>query len=669
MPPETERLSALRDFAVLDTPPEPEFDDLVQLASVVCNAPIALVSLLDEKRQWFKAKIGLDVTELPREHAICERAVGSKELVVLEDVLQDERFRVHPLVTNSPHVRFYAGAPLVMTDGSVLGTICVLDLQPRTLSEREQWSLSALARQVVTALELRRALARAVERDLADLGTAADDTPADVLRLLIEQSGDGIIYADESGTIRLLNPEAARQHGVGLIQVGPESWARSFGLLDTDGRELPLARTPLYRALHGELVSGAHWIVRRPDGQERLLTGTATPVRRADGTPAGAMLVSRDETERVALEQRLARESARVALLLQSTADPVYGFDEDGRCTFANDSFIQAIGLSADTAVLGRDVHELIHHTRVDGTPYPSEACPLVSAARHGVRVTLRDELLFRVDGSTFFADCAAFPLFEGGRCTGAVATIHETTERRANEETLRNTARFQAELMGILSHDLRNPLNAVLGLAEVLQATESQPLRLGNLERIIRSAKRMSRMIDDMLDLTRIRFGNGIPTTRRYVDLRSVARTVVDEVLVANPGRHIELSSGGNLEGYWDGDRLAQLVGNLLSNAIRYGDADAPVVLTLSGDAERVRLSVRNRGEPIADSAAARIFGAFERGGATSDAKGVGLGLYIASEIARAHGGALVLAENSNRTVVFSCELPRGKASAAPVP
>ncbi len=157
---EAARLAVLREYGVLDSLPEPQFDDIAFLASYICGAPIALVSLVDEDRQWFKAKVGIDVAETSRDVAFCAHAIlHPSDLFVVPDALADRRFATNPLVREEPHIRFYAGAPLVSPEGMPLGTLCVFDHVPRMLSEAQTRALGALAREVVIHLELRRALA------------------------------------------------------------------------------------------------------------------------------------------------------------------------------------------------------------------------------------------------------------------------------------------------------------------------------------------------------------------------------------------------------------------------------------------------------------------------------------------------------------------------------
>jgi len=155
---EEARIIALDKYGILDTDPEQSFDDLTLLASHVCETPIALISLVDEDRQWFKSRIGIGASETSRDIAFCSTAILQSDVFVVPDALADERFRHNPLVVSDPHIRFYAGAPLINEDGYALGTLCVVDRAPRELAPEQKEAIKALSRLVLAQLEFRRNL-------------------------------------------------------------------------------------------------------------------------------------------------------------------------------------------------------------------------------------------------------------------------------------------------------------------------------------------------------------------------------------------------------------------------------------------------------------------------------------------------------------------------------
>lgn len=141
---EAARVAALDRYAILDSEPEESFDDLVLLAAHICRTPMAMLSLVDDHRQWFKSKLGVEVRETPRDASICAYAIQQRDLFVVPDALEDPRFRGSPLVVGEPHIRFYAGAPLVNEEGYALGTLCVVDREPRELDAEQKEALLAL---------------------------------------------------------------------------------------------------------------------------------------------------------------------------------------------------------------------------------------------------------------------------------------------------------------------------------------------------------------------------------------------------------------------------------------------------------------------------------------------------------------------------------------------
>jgi GAF domain-containing protein len=170
-----QRLKILWQYEILDTVPEEVFDDLTELAAIICEAPIAMITLVDEKRQWFKSKVGVTVSETSRDISFCGHAIKHSELFIVPDATLDKRFSANPLVIAEPKIRFYAGAPLVTPDGYALGTLCVIDKVPRELRPEQKQALRVLARHVMTQLELRRHA-----RELASATKARDQIQMDL---------------------------------------------------------------------------------------------------------------------------------------------------------------------------------------------------------------------------------------------------------------------------------------------------------------------------------------------------------------------------------------------------------------------------------------------------------------------------------------------------------
>lgn len=258
---EQARLQELNRYRILDTPPEKELNDLTAIASAICDTPISLISLVDDTRQWFKARHGLDIQQTPRHDAFCQYALPNpNQVLVVDDPLHDERFRNNPLVLGNPHIRFYAGAPLETAGGYVLGTLCVIDNKPRHITESQKKALMLLARQVMDYMELRKLVLEQkdkIEKSAATLKKLTDQAPGVVYQFEKGLNGElslpfisnGItnihasltpqaIRANPSELLRVIHPEdiAAVRQSMQCALSSSAMWSTNFRVVADDGR-------------------------------------------------------------------------------------------------------------------------------------------------------------------------------------------------------------------------------------------------------------------------------------------------------------------------------------------------------------------------------------------------------------------------------------------------
>ena len=289
---EQQRLAALAALQIMDTPSEQAFDDLTALAARWLDTPIALISLIDSQRQWFKSRVGLNTSETPKETAFCAHAIRQPTLMEVTDATLDERFANNPLVTGDPGIRFYAGMPIASPHGALIGTLCVIDQRPRTLNDQQRDTLQRLARLVEYQLQLRHTL-------LTSLEEAHELAHQQALnRRLLDSLKAGVVACADDGTLTLFNSTAQQWHGTNMLNLPPEEWARSYDLYAADGRTpLTTDDIPLVRAWQGKPVENVEICIACADQPLRHVLCSGGLLYPEQGGPGAAIVVMHDISE------------------------------------------------------------------------------------------------------------------------------------------------------------------------------------------------------------------------------------------------------------------------------------------------------------------------------------------------------------------------------------
>lgn len=288
---EQDRLKALLKLQILDTEPDATFDVITSLAATLFQVPIVLVSLIDEQRQWFKSKQGLDVCQTDRKLAFCAHAILQQDIFIVEDASQDPRFSDNPLVCTLPNIRFYAGCPLINEQGYALGTLCIIDAVPRKMTEQDKTILRKLAVMVMERLnEHKRKLQTEHKLQLLDL--------------LLDSIPDALVACDSEGQLEQFNKVARDWHGVDVRHCDSELWSHHYNLYEADGHTvLPVERIPLLRAFHGETVLSQDICIKSKNQLPRWVRCRGEQLKARSGQLLGALVLMHDISEQKQLEQ------------------------------------------------------------------------------------------------------------------------------------------------------------------------------------------------------------------------------------------------------------------------------------------------------------------------------------------------------------------------------
>lgn len=428
---EQERLAALRCSGILDTAPEDTYDQLTELAASICGTPVAILSLIDSERQWFKSKVGLTTTETSRDVAFCAHTIVERDLLVVPDATADQRFADNPLVTSEPHIRFYAGAPLITSRGHALGALCVLDYVPRLLSDQQREALQILSSQAVAQLELRKARA-----DLKDVASSAD-TAVEALRAseefksrLLACSRDCIKVLDLEGRLVFINEGGMQTLEIcDLAPVLNSSWIEFW-----EGQDREAAQAAVEAARRGETGRFIGFFATRITRQPRWWDVVVSPILDTSGKPERILAVSRDITAQRLSENALRDANQFNRAIIQDAGEGIVVYDRELRYKVFNPFMERLTGKRAEE-VLGKVAPDVFPRLRTTGLEN------LIRRALAGEVVKVSDVLVPKhsAQGGDVWESITFAPQLDGeGKIIGVIGLVFDITERHVAEDTFR---------------------------------------------------------------------------------------------------------------------------------------------------------------------------------------------------------------------------------------
>jgi len=377
----------------------------------------------------------------------------------------------------------------------------------------------------------------------------------------------------------------------------------------------------------------------------------------------------------------LGESEAHIRLLLASTDEAIYGIDLSGKCIFANPACLAMIGVGAEEELLGRNMHDLIHHHRPDGSPYPAEECHIRRAYRERKNTHIDDEVMFRLDGSRFDAEYRSSPIFRGEEVTGAVVTFTDITGRKATERKLKDyvaqieeqnlrlteAARMKTAFLNTMSHELKTPLNAIIGFSELLAEGIPQPLPPGQRQQaqdILDAGRQLLALLSDILAYSRAEAGE-LKLELVPLDLQAFLPQRLQALRALAAAKKqaftVNIDAGlGTLQA--DRDKLAQIVHNLASNAIKFTPEGGTIDFRVRRDGDWLELAVADSGIGIAAADLPRLFQPFVQldSGLTRREGGTGMGLALIRRLIELHGGTISVDSEPGRGSTFTVRLPQ---------
>ncbi len=652
---ESARFEAIEEYGILDTPREDEFDEIAKLAAQICGAPISAITFLAKEKQWFKAEVGLGVRETPLAASFCKHAIRQKQPFIIPDTTKDSRFSANPLVTGTPFARFYAGIPLETPEGIPIGALCILDHKPRTLTDKETLSLTALARLAMIQLELRRSLRHRSESEerlrVSELS----------YRRLFEAARDGIFILEAAtGRITDVNPFLCEFLGFSSEQMMGKTIGELSPFRDMEANEKMLARLQ-----DDEYVRYDDLPLRAHDGRHMAVECVCNVYWAGDKKVIQCNI--RDITERKRTEARFRR-------LVDSNAQGVIFWNTKGEITGANDAFLVMVGFSREELEAG-------HLNWATMTPPEHAERDILALAklREGGSAVPYEKMFIRKNGSRVWVLVGA-ALFEDSAEEGVCYVVDLTEPKKLELQFLR-AQRMESvgTLAGGIAHDLNNILAPIIMAIQLLKDLAENPQVTEILETLEASATRGAEIVRQVLSFSRGMEGEKIEVQAKHLikDVENIIRNTFPKNI-----RLVAFLPADVWTVLGDPTQIHQILLNLCVNArdampdggtLSIAAANCVLdeqyaAMNLQAKAGRyVQIVVTDTGTGMAPDVVERIFEPFFTTKEIS--KGTGLGLSTVMAIVKSHHGIINVYSEPGKGTTFKLYLPATHAHSAAQP
>jgi two-component system, sensor histidine kinase and response regulator len=671
---EKERLAALVRYDIMDTVPEAAFDELAGLAAQTGDTPIALITFIDERRQWCKSNVGFHMREISRDASFCAHLLAQPEPLIVEDATQDGRFAGNPMVKGPLHIRFYAGMPLITPDGFTLGALCLMDRAPRRLTVEKRATLRILSRQVMTQLELRRNLIELAHRVEEHKRTEdALRTSEAFYHTLVETLPENIIRKDLEGRFTFAN-----QRFCALLN---RPFTEIIGKTDFDFFPKHLAekyhRDDL-RVIETRQTLDTIEVNQTPDGQKLFVHVIKTPLYDSSGHVIGMQGIFWDVTERVKIEQDLAYERDLLRELLNNIPDNIYFKDAQSRFLKVGQALARKFGVNDPAEAVGKTDFDFFTTEHAEAA-YDDEQRIL----RTGQPIIGKTEKETWQGGMETWVLTTKMPFRnKDGAIIGTFGISKDITrlvladrELAQARDAALESARLKSEFLANMSHEIRTPMNAITGMTGLLLDTPLTQEQGEFVETIRTSTDALLTIINDILDFSKIEAGK-LSSENIEFNLREAVEGTVELMAPRAQGKGLELINWieEDVPTLVRGDpgRFRQVLINLLGNAVKFTEC-GEIVVRMRKERETathttVQVSVTDTGIGISQKALPLIFQAFTQadGSTTRKYGGTGLGLAISKQLTELMNGQIGVESTLGKGSVFWFTLPLEKQSSA---